>query len=69
MDLFEYLFIFCLRRYLLAKQALNSKQSAKGYERIIQEILRSGFCDDSVQSRAKYSNTAYLFHLLAVLVQ
>ena len=27
-----------------AKQALNSKQSAKGYERIIQEILRrSGY--------------------------
>ena len=61
--------MFWLLRHLTGKVALNSKQSAKGYERIIQEILRSGFCNDSVQSRAKYSNTAYLFHLPAVLVQ
>ena len=39
-SLFEYLFIFWLHRHLPAKQALNSKQSAKGYETIIQEILR-----------------------------
>ena len=31
---------FLLHRHLPAKPALNSKQSAKGYERIIQEILR-----------------------------
>ena len=43
-DLFEYLFMFLLDRYLLVKQALNSKKSAKGYERIIPEILRrSGY--------------------------
>ena len=35
--LFEYLYVF-------AAQTLNSKQSAKGYERIIREILRrSGY--------------------------
>ena len=35
---------FLLHRHLPAKPALNSKQSAKGYERIIQEILRrSGY--------------------------
>jgi len=38
--LFEYLFMFWLHRYLLVKQVLNSKQSAKGYEKIIREILR-----------------------------
>ena len=38
--LFEYLFMFWLHRHLPAKQALNSKQSAKGYEKIIREILR-----------------------------
>ena len=37
--LFEYLFMFWLHRNLPAKQALNSKQSSKGYERIIWEIL------------------------------
>ena len=36
--LFEYLFMFWLQRRLPAKQALNSKQSVKGYERIIREI-------------------------------
>ena len=36
--LFEYWFMFWLRRHLPAKQALNSKQSAKGYERIIWDI-------------------------------
>ena len=39
--LFEYLFMFWLHRHLPAKQALNSKQSIKGYKRIIQEILRN----------------------------
>ena len=35
---------FLFHRHLPAKPALNSKQSAKGYERIIQEILRrSGY--------------------------
>ena len=35
---------FWLNRYLPAKQILNSKQYAKGYERIIREILRrSGY--------------------------
>ena len=44
MGLFEYLFMFWLSRNLPAKHVLNSKQSAKGYERIIQEILRrSGY--------------------------
>ena len=38
--LFEYLFIFWLHRHLTSKQVLNSKQSAKGHERIIREILR-----------------------------
>ena len=43
-DLFEYFFMFWLHRHLPAKQAQYSKQSAKGYERIIQEILRgSGY--------------------------
>ena len=32
--------LFWLHRHLLAKKALNSKQSAKGHERIIWEILR-----------------------------
>ena len=42
--LFEYLFMLWLHRHLSAKQALNSKQSAKGYERIIEDILRrSGY--------------------------
>ena len=40
MGLFEYLFMFWLKRHLPAKQALNSKLSAKGYERIMPEILR-----------------------------
>ena len=41
---FEYLFMFWLHRHLPAKQVLNSKQSAKGYERKIREILRrSGY--------------------------
>ena len=39
LGLFEYLFMFWLHRHLPAKQALNSKQSAKGYERIIQKIF------------------------------
>ena len=44
MGLLENLFMFWLHRHLLAKQVLNSKQSTKGYERIIQEILiRSGY--------------------------
>ena len=34
-DSFEYLFMFWLCRHLPAKQVLNSKQPAKGYERII----------------------------------
>ena len=43
-DLFKYLFMFWLHRHLPAKQVLNSKQSAKGYEQIIWEILRrSGY--------------------------
>ena len=33
-------FMFWLHRHLPAKQDLNSKQSAKGHERIIREILR-----------------------------
>ena len=37
-SLFEYLFMFWLQRHLPAKQALNSKLSAKGYERKIREI-------------------------------
>ena len=44
--LFEYLFkfMFWLHRHLPAKQALNSKQFAKRYERIIWKILwRSGY--------------------------
>ena len=36
--------MFWLQRHILAKQALNSKQSAKGYERIIREILRRPGC-------------------------
>ena len=44
LGLFEYLFMFCLHRHLQTKQALNSKHSAKVYERIIREILRrSGY--------------------------
>ena len=39
--LFKYLFMFWLHKHLPAKQFLNSKQSSKGYERIIREILRS----------------------------
>ena len=38
--LFEYLFIFWLHRHLPIKQALNSKQSSKRYEWIIQENLK-----------------------------
>ena len=42
--LFEYLLIFWLHRHLMAKQVLNSKQSAKEYERMNREILRrSGY--------------------------
>ena len=42
--LFEYLLMFWLRRHLPAKQAINSKQSTKEYERIIRDILRrSGY--------------------------
>ena len=42
--LFEYLFMFWLQRHLQAKQDLNSKKSAKGYERIIQKIfIRTGY--------------------------
>ena len=37
---FDYLLMFWLHRHLLAKKALNSKQSAKGHEIIIWEILR-----------------------------
>jgi len=33
--------MFWLHKHLPAKQFLNSKQSSKGYERIIQGILRS----------------------------
>ena len=40
MGLFEYLFMFWLEKHLPAKQALNSKDSAKGYGRILPEILR-----------------------------
>ena len=36
--------MFWLHRHLPAKQALNSKQSTKGYKRIIQEILRISVC-------------------------
>ena len=45
MGSFEYyLFMFWLRRHLPAKQVLSSKEPAKGYERIIREILRrSGY--------------------------
>ena len=40
----EYLFMFWLHRHLPAKQALDLKQSVKGYERIIRETLtRSGY--------------------------
>ena len=47
--LFEYLFMFWLHRHLPAKQALNSKQSAKGHERLIPEILiRSDYFFDSM---------------------
>ena len=41
MGLFEYLFMFWLKRHLPAKQAQNSKLSANGYERIMPEILKS----------------------------
>ena len=41
--LFEYLFIFWLHRHLPIKQVLISKQSAKGYEWIIQENLKTNF--------------------------
>ena len=37
---FECLFMFWLYKHLPPKKALNSKESVKGYERIIQEILR-----------------------------
>ena len=41
---FEYSFMFWLHRHIRARQVLNSKQSAKRYERIIREILRrSGY--------------------------
>ena len=41
--------MFWLYRHLLAKQALNSKQSTKGYERIIREILRrSGYFNNTL---------------------
>ena len=35
--------MFWLHRHLPAKHVLNSKQSAKGYLRIIREFLRSGY--------------------------
>ena len=38
--LFYIFFMFWLHSHLPAKQALNSKQSAKGFQRIIGEILR-----------------------------
>ena len=44
--LFQYLFMFWLHRHLLAKHALNSKQSTRGYERIIREILRRSGCSN-----------------------
>ena len=42
--LFEYLFMFQLHWHLPTKQALNTKQSAKWYERITRDISRrSGY--------------------------
>ena len=37
-DLIEYFFMFWLHRHLPSKQVENSKQSTKGYERIIGDI-------------------------------
>ena len=49
-----FLLMLLLHRHLPAKQALNSKQAAncKGYERIIQEIIRkSSFTTLNIQNR------------------
>ena len=41
--------MFWLHRNLAAKQVLNSKQYAKGYERIIRQILRrSGYFNNAL---------------------
>ena len=47
--LFECFFMFWLDRNLTIKHALKSKQSTKGYKRIIREILRrSGYFHKSI---------------------
>ena len=52
----EYLYIFWLNRHLQAKQPLNSKQSAIGYERIILEVLRRcGYFSPPTYSALKIS--------------
>ena len=56
---FEYLFMFWLHRHLPlpATQALNSKQSIKGYERIIRGILRrSGYFNLAIHDCTIFSN-------------
>ena len=60
--------MFWLHRHLPAKQALKSKQSTKGYERMIPEILRrsgcftvynstSAFLFNKVSSRRKFASS------------
>ena len=56
--------MFWLHRHLLAKKALNSKQCAKGYERIIQDILRkSGYFSKGIvnipENNAKHYHCHY----------
>ena len=53
--------MFWLHRHLLAKQVLNSKQSAKGYERIIPEILRRSGYFSTFQWFCVNVNVIFLF--------
>ena len=52
-----YLFMFWLHRHMPAKQALNSNQSTKGYERIIGTILGgSGYFRSSLLICCKHKS-------------
>ena len=60
---FEYWFMFWLRRHLPAKQSLNSKQSAKGYERIIWDIWLL-YMSSSLSVRPQRKYRAWHYSLL-----
>ena len=48
--------------FWLAIQALNSKQSAKGYVRIIRDILRrSGYFNKQPMRLGHFAKTGYIF--------